>query len=59
MTDKEKQELFLNQKETLNTLLLHGAISKEQYDFSLNGLITKMDIEDNLKTELDKKSTGC
>ena len=42
--DKRKQ-LFLNQKQLLDTFLGHGAISKEQYDKSLGDLIVKMGIE--------------
>lgn len=41
--DKKKQ-LFLNQKQLLDTFLEHGAISKEQYDKSLGDLIVKMGI---------------
>ena len=39
--DKKKQ-LFLNQKQLLDTFLEHGAISKTQYDKSLGDLIVKM-----------------
>ncbi len=39
-----KLELFEKQKETLDIFLAHGTISKEQYDFSLNGLIKKMNL---------------
>lgn len=42
--DKKKQ-LFLDQKQLLDTFLEHGAISKEQYDKSLGDLIVKMGIE--------------
>ena len=41
--DKKKQ-LFLNQKQLLDTFLEHGAISKAQYDKSLGDLIVKMGI---------------
>ena len=41
--DKKKQ-LFLNQKQLLDTFLEHGAISREQYDKSLGDLIVKMGI---------------
>ena len=44
LEDKKKQ-LFLNQKQLLDTFLEHGAISKEQYDKSLGDLIVKMGIE--------------
>ena len=39
--DKKKQ-LYLNQKQTLDTFLAHGAISKAQYDKSLGDLTEKM-----------------
>ena len=42
----KKKELFEGQKQTLDTFLKTGAISKEQYDKSLEGLKTKMGIED-------------
>lgn len=44
MTNEQKKFLFLKQIHTLDTLKEHGAISKEQYDISYNGLITKMNI---------------
>lgn len=43
--------LFKNQKELLDTFLSHGAITKEQYNTSLNGLIEKMHIT---KEELEE-----
>ena len=43
MTHAEKNhQIFLQQKETLDTFLEHGAISKAQYDKSLNDLRSKM-----------------
>ena len=42
--DKKKQ-LFLNQKQLLDTFLEHGAISKTQYDKSLGDLIVKMGMD--------------
>ena len=42
--DKKKQ-LFLNQKQLLDTFLEYGAISQAQYDKSLGDLIAKMGIE--------------
>ncbi|MBQ7699278.1 MAG: hypothetical protein IJT49_02925 [Clostridia bacterium] len=51
MTDEQKKFLFLKQIHTLDTLKEHGAISKEQYDISYNGLITKMNIT---KQELEE-----
>lgn len=38
-------DLFIQQKQMLDTFLSTGAISKEQYDKSLNGLIEKMNID--------------
>ena len=52
MEEREKiVELFYKQKETLDSFLERDAISKEQYDISLNGLITKMGITNE---ELDR-----
>ena len=49
--DKEKTlELFYKQKELLDNFLVRDAISKEQYETSLTGLITKMNIA---KEDLD------
>jgi hypothetical protein len=45
--DERKKRLFLMQKSTLDTFLQNGAISREQYDFSYNGLITKMNVTQN------------
>lgn len=44
--DEKKKQLFIKQKKMLNQFLETGAISKNQYDTSLNGLITKMGITD-------------
>lgn len=40
--EEQKKELFLRQKQLLDTFLEHGAISREQYDKSLGDLIVKM-----------------
>ena len=40
-TDK-KRELYLRQKQLLDTFLEHGAISKAQYDKSFGDLTEKM-----------------
>ena len=40
-TEKNHQ-LFLQQKELLDTFLQHGAITKKQHDKSLHDLIEKM-----------------
>ena len=43
MTAQEKKrELYLRQKELLDTFLSHGAISRAQYDKSLDDLTEKM-----------------
>ena len=40
--EDKKRRLFLKQKELLDTFLAHGAISREQYDTGLKGLVEKM-----------------
>ena len=42
--EEQKKELFLMQKQLLDTFLEHGAISREQYDKSLGGLIVKIGV---------------
>ena len=42
---RRKEELFRRQKKLLDTFLAHGAITRAQYDKSLNCLIEKMGIE--------------
>ena len=54
MNDAQKKELFQRQVKTMKTLLEHGAISKEQYDFSYNGLVTKMGITEKELSEWTK-----
>lgn len=51
MADHTEREiaLFQKQKETLDTFLAHGALSREQYDFSLNNLTDKMGMRDVLE----------
>ena len=51
MADRTERDLalFQKQKETLDTFLAHGAISREQYDFSLNNLADKMGMRDVLE----------
>lgn len=46
--EEKKKELYLKQKELLDQFLEHGAISREQYETSLNGLTEKMHMEDLL-----------
>ena len=43
---RRKHELFRRQKELLDTFLANGAITRAQYDKSLNCLIGKLGIED-------------
>ena len=45
--EEQKKELFLRQKQLLDTFLEHGAISREQYDKSLGDLIVKMGIQED------------
>lgn len=40
--EEKKQQLYLNQKKTLETFLARGAISKAQFDKSLGDLTEKM-----------------
>ncbi len=48
LNDKEKKlDLYLRQKELLDTFLKHGAISRAQYDKSLEDLTVKMGMEPN------------
>ena len=49
---EKKKELFLKQKETLDTFLKTGAISQLQYDKSYGDLVKKMVMESVIK-ELD------
>ena len=42
--EQKKELLFRNQKNTLDTFLSTGAITKEQHDVSLSVLIEKMNI---------------
>ena len=42
----KKRELFLNQKETLDTFLERGAITQAQYDKSYGDLVKKMGMEE-------------
>ena len=43
---EKRKYLFLKQIATLNSFKERNAISKEQYDISYNGLISKMGITD-------------
>ena len=44
--EEQKKDLFLRQKQLLDTFLEHGAISREQYDKSLGDLIVKMGVRE-------------
>ena len=43
---EKKRQLFIKQKNMLDQFLETGAISQNQYETSLNGLILKMGITD-------------
>ena len=45
--EEKKRDLYLRQKELLDTFLEHGAISRAQYDKSLGDLTVKMGMEPN------------
>ncbi len=52
LSESEKRKyLFLKQIHTLNVFRERNAISKEQYDISYNGLISKMGIAEKELTE--------
>ena len=44
--DEKQKYLFLKQMNTPNSFRERNAISKEQYDISYNGLVSKMGITD-------------
>ena len=44
--EEKNHQLFLQQKETLDTFLAHGAITKAQHDKSLGDLREKMGEKD-------------
>lgn len=50
-----KKRLLFQQKQVLDTFLATGALSPEQYEYSLNGLITKLGFD---KSILDIKREG-
>lgn len=45
--EEKKRDLYLRQKELLDTFLEHGAISQTQYDKSLGDLTEKMGVKPN------------
>ena len=46
--EQKKKQLYLKQKELLDTFLEHHAISQEQYDKSLHDMIEKIKISESL-----------
>ena len=46
--EEKKKQLFLKQKQTLDTFLSRNAISQVQYDKSLGDLIEKMGMKEVL-----------
>ena len=52
-TDK-KRELYLRQKQLLDTFLEHGAISKAQYDKSFGDLTEKMGMTAEVTLQKDE-----
>ena len=55
MDDNKKRELFLHQKETLDTFLATGAITQAQYNKSYGDLVKKMGMEDVAKETAEKR----
>ena len=55
--ENKRKYLFLRQVEMLNGFLETGAISRAQYDFSYNGLVTKMNVTNNELAEWIGKKT--
>ena len=51
-TEEKKRDLYLRQKELLDTFLEHGAISQAQYDKSLGDLSEKMGMKPNGKPKV-------
>ena len=45
--EEKKRDLYLRQKELLDTFLEHGAISQAQHDKSLRDLTKKMGMQPN------------
>ena len=52
--EEKKRDLYLRQKELLDTFLEHGAISRAQYDKSLGDLTEKMDMKLNGEPKFDQ-----
>ena len=47
-SEEKKRDLYLRQKELLDTFLEHGAISQAQHDKSLGDLTEKMGMQQNV-----------
>ena len=45
--EEKKRDLYLRQKQLLDTFLEHGTINRAQYDKSLGDLTVKMGMEPN------------
>lgn len=54
----KKRELYLRQKQLLDTFLAHGAISKAQYDKSFGDLTVKMEMGDLQTATAEEKSAN-
>ena len=46
--EEKKRDLYLRQKQLLDTFLEHGAISQAQYEKSLGDLTVKMGIDPDM-----------
>ena len=51
--EQKKKQLYLNQKNLLDTFLEHHAISQEQYDKSLGDLTEKMEFAEKTSSILE------
>ena len=50
--EEKKRDLYLRQKELLDTFLENGAISRAQYDKSLGDLTVKMGMQQNAEPKV-------
>ena len=58
-TDQDKKRrLFLQQKETLDTFLRNGAITRAQYDKSFGDLVVKMGMRESDYSPQEGKTTS-
>ena len=53
--EEKKRDLYLRQKQLLDTFLEHGAISRAQYDKSLGDLTVKMGMQPKSNQTGDQK----